>query len=113
MPNFIQINTTLETADGGTVAAGSIVLFSVQFSSGKNEYLVSMLPYRSLAAIESNSLFLNVKNFPINKTFFLSSSEFAQINPAMIFESVRAYLGETYGDENVVIISTDGTSGNG
>jgi len=105
MAKIIQINAQLATQDGGVVAPGAVVLFSVGFPAGKISYTANLLPYRSLSALLSGvSPLNNIVNWVSSFVYNPSEADFDSITPLVIYENIRASLGAIYGDANVVLI---------
>lgn len=98
------INTGLTTQDGGSVESGAYLIFSTRFPYRGLSYSVDMKIYRSLAALDAGYSSINVVE--IKDLFFteqLSEEEFISLNPILIHERVKTYLGRFVGESNIEI----------
>lgn len=101
----LQINTTLTTKDGGSVASGSHVVFGTRFNSTELKYTVGLQIYRSLVAMNNGVSELDVVEIPtLRFKKELTEEEFALLTPIIVHEHVKAFLEESVGEGNVVII---------
>jgi hypothetical protein len=102
----IQLNVGLTTKDGGTVDAGSRILFDVNFQKGVYKYNVNLELWRTQQAyIDGLQPIRGIQEIP--QLYFekeLSFAEYSGLTPIVIHNHVKAYLETYVGEGNTSIV---------
>lgn len=103
----LQINCTgLTTVDGGVVAPGACVIFSVFFPFKGLIYDVQILIYRSQEAMTSGLAPIKISKIKKNTfTKTLTQNEYLSLTPVAIANDVKTFIESYVGAGNTTIVA--------
>jgi hypothetical protein len=100
----LKINTSVTTKDGGSVASGSFIKFSVDFPMEELKYNVSMNLWRTEQAHTDGLQPVRNADIPLFFSKELTEAEYAALTPIVIHNDLKTYLESFVGANNVEVV---------
>lgn len=95
--------TGFTAIDGSIIASGATIKFDSEFRAQSNNVLVRPRVYRSRELFDAGFEYVFTNDIPDSFTLSLTVEDFYTLTPAALYEKVRDYLNELFGEDVVEI----------